>query len=310
VSILSPIATWLTRAAGVAFLVSLLSFFMMEALPDDIAFQVAAARYDVERVSPEVTESVRSELGLHLSTVERLRLWFGALLNGELGRSFISKARVVDTIGPPLLRTFAIVALAWPATIVLGVVAGIYLGRSARGVAVAQGIAAVISSIPTYVLGLGLVFLLAVQLRWLPSAGYGGLAYLALPVLTLALRGAVRIALITAASINAAYTHPSIAFARMKGLREHQVALLHAAPLAAPAVVACSFFSLASLLEGVAVIEVLFAYPGMGKLLVDSVMAHDVPVVQAIALTITFMVLCCNTAADLLARHIDPSGRK
>lgn len=304
------VARWLSKAVGVALFVSLLSFLMMEAVPGDIAFQVAAARYDVERISPEIEDSVRAELGLDRPVTERLRLWIGALLKGELGRSFVNNAPVIDTIVPPLLRTFAIVGFAWPATIVFGVLFGIALGRSSQGVTVAQTIGAFMSSIPTYVLGLALVLLIAVQLRLLPSAGYGGLAYLVLPVATLALRGAARIALVTAVGINSANAHPSIAFARMKGMPEREVALLHTFPLAAPAVLACAFFSLASLFEGVAILEFLFAYPGIGKLLVDSVTAHDVPVVQGVALTITVLVLACNTAADLLARHFDPRGGK
>lgn len=301
-------AHWLSRAFGVLLFVSLITFVMLESLPGDLAFKVSAARYDLDRITPAVVESVEGELGFDRGPGERYLLWLRTLLAGDLGRSAVSNMTVWETIELPLQRTLALVALSWPLMILIGVTLGAWLGRTQRGLVVAQILGAAASSIPTFVMGLVLVLIFSISLNLLPSAGYGGLSYLILPVATLSLRGAGRVALVTAVSTREAAQHPSVEFARIKGLPEHEVTARHVIPLSAPPIIAVAFFCLAGLLVGVTVVEIVFAYPGIGKLLVDSVMAGDVPVVQGITLTIAMLILASNAIGDLLVRHFDPQG--
>jgi peptide/nickel transport system permease protein len=135
----------------------------------------------------------------------------------------------------------------------------------------------------------------------LPAGGYGGGAHLALPAATLALLGGMRLAVVTARACATAAADPSVGFARMKAVPPIAVTVLHILPLAAPAVIAYGFVSLALLLEGAAVIETVFAYPGIGRLMVDAVQTRDIPVVQGAALVVGAMVVSANSAADALA---------
>jgi peptide/nickel transport system permease protein len=286
---------------AVAALVSALTFWMTQLLPGNEAFRVAAARYDAERLTSETTERVRNELGLDAPGSRRLLRWMAALATGGLGRSAVTEIGVARTIAAPLGRTLLLVGVAWPLLLVLGVAAGAAMARSSAGMAVATAAGALASGVPSYVLGLGLAGVFAIGLRWLPAGGYGGGAHLALPAATLALLGGMRLAVVTARACATAAADPSVGFARMKAVGPIAVTVLHILPLAAPAVIAYAFVSLALLLEGAAVIETVFAYPGIGRLMVDAVQTRDIPVVQGAALVVGVMVVSANSAADALA---------
>lgn len=282
-------------------LVSAVTFGMAEALPGDQAYRIAAARYDAERVTAEATEQVRRELRLDQAGSVRLLRWVMASITGELGRSAVTGEAVSRTLAAPLGRSLALVGLTWPAAVILGVATGVVLARSPAGLAAAGLLGAVASGVPSYVLGLSLGAVFAIWLGWLPVAGYGGVGHLVLPAVTLALLGGMRLALVTARACAAASSHPSIGFARMKAVGPGALAVLHVMPLAAPAVVAYAFVSLALLLEGAAIIETVFAYPGVGRLMVDAVRSRDIPVVQGAALAVAVLVVSANSAADVLA---------
>ncbi len=295
---------WLLRCVATVLVVSVLSFLMADALPDDMAYRVAAARYNADRVDAGVTARVRQELGLDLPAGVRLERWLFQLVRFDLGRSVVTGVPVRDELDAPLVRSLILVGAAWPLAVLLGVSAGLLLGRSRRGVAIAQAAGAVAAGTPSYVLGLALGLVFAIRLGWLPVAGYGSAAYVVLPAATLILLGGLRLALVTARAAFSAGQHPSIGFARMKGLPGREVALLHVLPLAAPVVVAYAFVSLAVLLEGAAVIETVFAYPGVGRRLVDAVQARDVPVIQGAGIAIALLVTTANSLADAVADEI------
>ena len=295
---------WLLRCFVTVLLVSVLSFLMADALPGDMAYRVAAARYNADRVDAGVTERVRQELGLDKPLGTRLERWLIPLAHFDLGRSVVTGASISDDLDAPLIRSLLLVGSAWPLTVVVGVSIGLVLGRSRRGVAIAQAAGAVAAGTPSYVVGLALGLIFAIRLGWLPVAGYGSATYIVLPAATLILLGSLRLALVTARAAFAARQHPSIGFAWMKGLPGSEVALLHVLPLAAPIVVAYAFVSLAFLLEGAAVIETVFAYPGIGRRLVDAVQARDVPVIQAAGMAIALLVTTANSMADAVASRI------
>ena len=292
---------WLLRCFATVMVVSVLSFLMADALPGDMAYRVAAARYDADRVDAGVTGRVRQELGLDLPVGVRLERWIVQLARLDLGRSVVTGAPVREELWAPLGRSLVLVGSAWPLSVVAGVSLGLLLGRGRRGVALAQAAGAVAAGTPSYVLGLTLGLVFAIWLGWLPVAGYGSAAYVVLPAATLILLGSLRLALVTARAAFSAGQHPSIGFARMKGLPGREVAFLHVLPLAAPTVVAYAFVSLAFLLEGAAVIETVFAYPGIGRRLVDAVQARDVPVIQGAGIAIALLVTTANSVADAVA---------
>ena len=131
-----------------------------------------------------------------------------------------------------------------------------------------------------------------------------------LPAATLILLGGLRLALVTARAAFSAGQHPSIGFARMKGLPGREVALLHVLPLAAPVVVDYAFVSLAVLLEGAAVIETVFAYPGVGRMLLDASLFGDVALIEAATLVALFVATATQLLSDVGSRLLDPQARR
>lgn len=295
---------WLLRCLVTVFAVSALSFLMAEMLPGDMAYRVAAARYDSERIDLGVAENVRVELDLGRPAWQRFGIWLGALARLDLGRSVVSGAPVAAEIGPALRRSLVLVALAWPIATVLGAGCGLALGGRRRGLALATAGGALAAGMPSYVLGLALGLVFAIRLGWLPVAGYGTTAHVVLPAATLALLAGLRLILVTARASHAALRHPSIAFARMKALPGHEVMLGHVLPLVAPVVVAYAFVNLAFLLEGATVVETVFAYPGLGRRLVEAVQARDVPLIEGAGLVIALLVTTANSLADILAASL------
>jgi peptide/nickel transport system permease protein len=301
----TTVLRWAVGMATAVLMVATIAFTMTEMLPGDAAFQVAAARYDAERVTPETAREVRRELGLDDAAPWRFARWFAAVAMGEFGRSTVTDQPVWTVMSAPLGRTLLMAGIAWPASLVLGISLGAWLGLSRRGLAVAHGLGALAAGTPSYVVGFMLGAVFAIELGWLPVAGYGHAAHLVLPSATLALLGGLRLSLVTARAVATAQSDPSIAFARMKAVGRFRVLVLHNLPLAAPVMVAYAFLSLAFMLEGAAIVETVFAYPGLGRLLVDAVRARDVPMIQGAAVVIAVGVVTANTAADALATRLN-----
>lgn len=299
---------WSLRCAASVLLVALLCFLMSEALPGDTAHRIAAARYDAEHVDAATTEKVRAELSLDKPVLARLADWMSALARGDFGHSLVTGRPALGDLQNALTRSSLLILAAWPPTILLGVAAGLILGRSRAGLLVAQFGAAAMAGLPAYVVGLGLGLIFSIQLGWLPVAGSGDAAHLVLPAATLVLVGVMRLSLVTARSAFGAAEHPSVAFARMKGHPQSEIATSYVLPLAAPAIIAYAFVSLALLLEGAAVVETVFNYPGVGLRLVDAVRQRDVPVVQAFGIAIAVLITTANGIADLLGRLVE--GRR
>ena len=299
------ILRWASGAAVAVLMVATIAFVMTEMLPGNTAFQVAAARYDAERVTPETVRDVRHELRLDDDAVRRFARWFAAIATGEFGRSTVTDQPVWAKMAAPLMRTLLMAAVAWPSSLVLGVTLGAWLGLSRRGLAAANALGALAAGTPSYVVGFVLGAVFAIALGWLPVAGHGDVAHLVLPAATLALLGGLRLSLVTARAVAAARSDPSIAFARMKAVDRFRILVLHNLPLAAPVIVAYSFLGLAFMLEGATVVETVFAYPGLGRLLIDAVRARDVPVIQGAAVVIAIGVVTANTLADALAARLN-----
>ena len=164
-------------------------------------------------------------------------------------------------------------------------------------------------TVPSFVLALVLALIFAVQLRWLPSGGYATPLHLVLPITTLSIAGAAVIARYTRSAMVEVLGQPFVRTARAKGVPWAQIVLRHVLPNAAIPIVTIFGFMLGSAVGGAVVVESVFSWPGIGRLLVSSVTSRDLAVVQVILLLIGAMMVLSNFAIDLLYGVIDPRMR-
>ena len=302
------VAFRLMQAVGLAGVVGVMSFLMMQAMPGDMAYRIAAARYGYDIVSADLAEAVRLELGLEAGPVAQFLRWMGDLARLDLGRSLVSGQPVWDEIAHQLGASLQLAAAALGLSLLIGPPLGIYAGLHAGG-AFDRGllvVAAGFRAVPQFLLGLVLIVGLAVQLRLLPAAGYGTVAHFILPALTLALGLAAASARITRDAMAGVAASPLYAFARTKGLSEAQILRRHGVRNIGAPVVTYLGLQFVLLAEGVVVVETIFGWPGIGHALIHAVFHRDVPMVQGTALVMGLGFVLMNAAVDLIARRIDP----
>ncbi|WP_304615730.1 ABC transporter permease [Paracoccus sp. (in: a-proteobacteria)] len=296
------------QALLVALLVGVLTFLMMQSLPGDMAFRIAAGRYGYDAVNAQAAEAVRLELGLDRPALEAFGAWFLDLMRLDFGTSVISGAPVMDEIrhqlGASLQLALAALALSLligpPLGILAGLRAGGWLDRALLVVSTA------LRSVPQFLMGLILIVLVSIQLGWLPAAGYGRAEHFILPALTLALGLAAVSARIARDAMAAVAASPHYAFGRWKGLSEWQLLRRHGLRNIGVAMVTYLGLQFAMLVEGVVVIESIFGWPGIGHALVHAIFGRDVPMVQGTALLLGLGFVALNAMIDLTARWIDP----
>jgi peptide/nickel transport system permease protein len=298
----------LAQAAGVAFVVGVMSFLMMEAMPGDMALRIAAARYGYDLVSVELADAVRAELGLHEGPGAQFMRWMGDLVQLDLGRSLVSGQPVWEEITHQLGASLQLAAVALIFSLLIGPPLGIYAGLHAggrfdRSLLV---IASALRSVPQFLLGLVLIVVISVQFRLLPAAGYGGVAHFVLPALTLALGLGAASARITRDAMANVAASPHYAFARAKGLSDTQVLWRHGLRNIGAPVVTYLGLQFVFLAEGVVVVETIFGWPGIGHALIHAVFHRDVPMVQGTALVMGLGFVVLNAVVDLCVRRIDP----
>lgn len=307
---LRALALRLGQAGLVALIVGVIAFLMMQAMPGDMAFRIAAARYGYDLVSADLAQAVRTELGLDAGPAAQFLRWMGDLLRLDLGRSLVSGQSVWDEIAHQLGATLQLAAAALGLSLLIGPPLGVYAGLHAGGRFdhMLLVVAASARAVPQFLLGLVLIVLLAVQFRLFPAAGHGDPAHVVLPALTLALGLAAGSARITRDAMAAVAASPHYAFARTKGLSEGQILRRHGLRNIAAPVVTYLGLQLVLLTEGVVVVETIFGWPGIGHALIHAVFHRDVPMVQGTALVMGLGFVLLNALVDLLARWIDPRG--
>ena len=303
-----PVAARLLQAVMVAVLVGAVGFALMHALPGDQAFRLAAERYGPDMVDAAAATALRAELGLDRPMLVQLVEWLGRVLRLDLGRSLVSGDPVIDELSIQLGYSLLLAGVALPLSALIGLPLGILAGLRAGGVAdrLALGGAVLLRALPTYALGLGLILLLSVQLGWLPPGGFEGWAELVLPALTLALGLAALSSRVTRDAVVAVGAAPYLAFARWKGLPERDAWQRHGLRNAAIPVVTVLGLQLVGLVEGIIIVESLFAWPGIGHALTHAIFARDIPEVQGAALAMGLLFVGLNAGADLLCALLDP----
>jgi peptide/nickel transport system permease protein len=300
---------------GMLLPVSAIIFFAVSLLPGDYATEVLG-----QQATPESVARFRETLGLDTPVAQRYVAWLTHAVQGDLGKSYASHeggARpVVGIIGERLLNTFFLAgvtaSIAVPLAVGLGILIALY--RDSWVDRLLNSATLTMISCPEFFLAYVLMLLLSVKLNLFYSlamvdAGTPLLARLlriALPVLTLTLVITAHMMRMTRTALISILNHPYIEMARCKGLSPARIMLRHALPNAWAPIVNVIAFNLSYLIVGVVVVEVAFAYPGIGQTMVDAVRARDVPVIQACALIFAVTYIVFNLAADLIAIATNP----
>jgi peptide/nickel transport system permease protein len=263
--------------------------------------------------------AIRTKLGLDRPIAQQFIIWIGNVLRGDFGESFFFKRQVADLIverfEPTLALATCTLVLAVSTAVPVGVLAawrrGTWIDRAVMGLSVLG------FSVPVFVIGYVLIYLVAIQLGWLPVQGYQRLAEgfpgfierLILPSVTLAIIYIALIARITRASVLEVLNADHVRTARAKGLGEFPVLLRHVLRNAAVPIVTVIGLGIALLIGGVVVTESVYAIPGLGRLTVDAVLARDYPTVQAVILLFSAAYVLINLLVDLTYTFLDPRIR-
>jgi len=315
---MSPLMLLVAKRLAAGFLtliaVSLLIFLSVEALPGDPATAILG-----QQATPENVRALRQELKLDLPPHIRYLSWLNDLMHADLGKSLSNKRPVAEMIGWRfsntvfLAGTTALVAV--PLAIVLGMLAALYRNSWLDRLISISSLCAI--SFPEFFLGYILIALFSMKFNLFASMAsidpqmplLEKIYNIILPCATLLMLVLAHMMRMTRASIIGVLSSPYIEMARLKGIRERRIIVHHAVPNSLSPIINVVVMDLAWLIVGVVVVEVVFVYPGLGQLLVDSVAKRDLPVVQACVLIFAGTYILLNLMADILAIATNPKLR-
>ncbi len=259
----------------------------------------------------EVIERQRESLGLNDPLIVQYGRYLGAAVQGDFGTSFRSAQPPMDDVRRRIWPTAQLGLAAFGFSLAVGISVGV-LSAVRRGSAIdllARILALIGQATPSFWMGLMLIFLFAVELGLLPTGGRGGAKNLILPAVTLGSFGAAATLRLTRSSMLEVLDSDFIRTARAKGLRESAVIRRHALRNALFPVVTVLGLQMASLLSGTIIIETVFAWPGLGRLMIDSIRTADFPVVSAAVVVTTGWLALVNVAVDVSYACLDPRVR-
>lgn len=261
---------------------------------------------------PEAVDAFRAAWGLDEPLWVQYLSYFWAILQGDLGRSMRDGRDAIVLVTERIPATLALTLPALLIKVAIGIPAGIYaaLHRNSLADRLVMVVAVAGFTVPSFVLGLVLVLVFAVQLGWLPSGGQESWRHAILPVVTLGIGGAAVLARFTRSAMLEVLGQPYIRAASAKGVPWTQVVTRHALPNAAIPTVTIIGFMVGSLIAGAVVVESVFSWPGVGRLLVVAVGNRDLAVVQCILLLVAATMVAANLAVDLLYGALDPRLRR
>jgi ABC-type dipeptide/oligopeptide/nickel transport system permease component len=286
--------------------ISLLLFFMLRMLPGDPA-QVLAG----QMASQEDIKNIRQQLGLDKPIIVQYGIFLSRLAKLDLGRSARTQAPVINEVWARLPNTMLLAVAAISLACLFGIPAGII--SSVRPYTwidyLFTSMALFGISMPVFWLGLMLIVIFSLVLRWLPAGGIGSWKHVLLPSFTLAAFVVAFITRITRASMIETLSQDYTTTARSKGLKEQVVIVKHALKNALIPIVTVVGLQFGLLLGGAVLTETVFAWPGLGRLIVDSILARDYPVIQGTILIFGLLYILVNLVVDLLYAYIDPRIR-
>ena len=278
-------------------------FFFVRMIPGDPARLVAG-----EQATQEAVEAVREQLGLNEPLPVQYVNYVTGLLHGDLGDSLRTKRPVLDEISARYGNTLALTGMALVWSTIAGVLLGVWSGKNRGKWQDYTGMTLAVSgiSLPAFWVGFLLIMLFAVGLRWLPTTGAGSIRNLILPSITLGVSIAAVIARFTRSSIIEVLKEDYIRTARAKGIKEKMVTWRHAFRNSMISVVTVVGLQFGYLLGGSVVTEAVFAYPGLGSLLIESVNYRDYPAIQSLILIFSLQFIIINLVVDILYAVLNP----
>lgn len=310
------IARRLLAAIPVLFGLTIIVFLIMAMIPGDPATAILGSY-----ATPENVAKLNKDLGLDKSVIEQYVIWIGNLSHGDLGRSYTLNRPVLDEVLERFSATLVLAGTALVLCSIFGLLAGIVSAVRQYGWAdkIITLLVLIGISTPSFWLGLLLILIFAVDLRWLPASGmfaiYGGgdlpdlLYHLTLPALTLSVVATGVIARLTRTSMLEVLRQDYIRTARAKGLSEYNVVCKHAFKSALVSVVPVIGIQAGFVIGGAVYIETVFQWPGIGSMLVKAISTRDLLLVQGGVLIVAAAYVLFNLAADVLQTLLDPRLR-
>ena len=266
---------------------------------------------DINR-TPEQVEALTQRLHLDQPLPVQFLIFLGDLLHGDFGESLQFSGSAAAVVWQRVGATLQLAGTALGLAVVLGVLGGLVCAvwRDRAADAVISSIAIAGQSMPSFWLGLLLIELFALQLRWLPTSGYGEARHLVLPAVTLATILLPNFVLITRTAILELMGEQFVVTGRSKGMSRARVLVTHILPNAINPVLSFLGIQIGHLMAGSIITETIFAWPGVGRLLINSISHRDVPVVEAAVFLIATVIALANLLVDVLQMLIDPRIRR
>jgi peptide/nickel transport system permease protein len=294
--------------------VSLLTFLIASLLPGDLAYVILG-----DQATPENVEALRRDLGLDQPIWWRYFGWLGHVLEGDLGRSFRTGQTVLQAVVERFPVSFELMLLAQIIALVIGVPLAIICAARSGGPfdRFITGTAFGMLSVPTFLSAILLIYLFAVELRWLPATGYvplsedplANLRFFILPALTLGLAEWPGIMRVLRSDMIATLQEDFITFAKAKGLKPYRILFVHALKPSSLTLVTITGINIGRLIGGTVVVEQIFALPGIGRLLVGAITTRDLIILQGVVLCVACGYVLINFIVDMVYAVLDPRIR-
>jgi len=299
------------RLVLVILLVTIFTSLMLQLVPGDAAQLIAG-----EGATPEVLAAVRAANGLDQDVVTQYLHWMGNLLTGDLGESFRTRGPVWDAIVDRAPATIEIALGAIVIALAVAVPLALFCAYRAGGLVdrTVEGLTSLLVALPPFLTGVLLAFVFSVSLRWLPVTGWvpfteaplRNLSYVVIPAVALAMPALATFQRVLRTDVIATLQLDHIALARAKGVPPRQIMTRHALRPSSFSLLTVAGLQLAQMVGGTVVIETLFGIPGLGALLIQSVLGHDLVMVQGVVVVIAMAYLVINLIVDVSYRLLDP----
>ena len=301
-----PVAARAMRMGITLLVVAVAVFFMVRLSGDPIAI-IAGPDAD-----PLQIERMREHWGLDRPLYEQLFAFLGGIFQGEFGYSIATGMPAAELFLERLPATIVLGLTSLALSIAIGLPLGIIaaLRHNTALDRFVMSLSVMAFSMPNFFLGILFILLFSLHLRWLPTFGSGSLLHLILPVMTLGLSSAGAIARFARSCMLDVLNQPYMLAARARGIRPQRRTILHALPNASIPLVTILGLRLGDLVAGAIIVETVFAWPGIGRLLAESVMSRDLAVVQIIVLATATTMVLANLAVDIAYGWLDPRLRK
>ncbi|MFK4384421.1 ABC transporter permease [Bradyrhizobium sp. USDA 223] len=294
--------------------VSLLTFLIASLLPGDLALVILG-----DQATPENVAALRRDMGLDQPLWWRYLSWLGHVVQGDLGRSFRTGQTVLQAVAERIPVSLQLMLMAEFIGLLIGVPVAIACAARAGGAfdRFMTGSAFAMLSMPSFLVAILLIYLFAVELRWLPATGYvpfteaplANLRFFVLPALTLALAEWPGIMRVLRSDMIAALQEDYIALAKAKGLKPSRILFVHALKPSSLTLVTVTGINIGRLLGGTLIVESIFALPGIGRLLVGAIYTRDLVILQGVVLLVACGFVIVNFIVDMLYAVLDPRIR-